>query len=37
MIQNYKEIFTFLLLIHILGDFYFQSEFMAFKKDKDIK
>ena len=37
MIQNYKEILTFLLLGHILGDFYFQSEFMALKKDEDIK
>ena len=37
MIQNYKEIFTFLLLVHILGDFYFQSESMAFKKEDDIK
>ena len=37
MIQNYTEIFTFLLLVHILGDFYFQSESMAIKKEKDIK
>lgn len=37
MIENYKEIFVFLLMAHVLGDFYFQNESMAVKKDKSIQ
>lgn len=36
MIQNYKEIFVILVVIHILGDFYFQKESSIIEK-KDYK
>lgn len=33
----YKELLIFLLLVHILGDFYFQTESMAIKKEEKFK
>lgn len=34
--MDYKEILMILLLAHILSDFYFQNEFMAIKKKKNV-
>ncbi|WP_040214977.1 DUF3307 domain-containing protein [Clostridium polynesiense] len=33
----FKEYFVLLLLVHVLGDYYFQTSFMARKKDKSVK
>ncbi len=33
--MSYREIITVLLLVHVLGDFYFQSEKMAVKKEQN--
>ncbi len=35
--QNYHSIFVVLLLVHIIADFYFQNDFLASKKENDIK
>ena len=37
MITSYREILIIFLIAHILSDFYFQSESMARKKDKNFK
>ena len=37
MIASYREILTIFLLVHILSDFYFQSESMARNKDGSFK
>lgn len=33
----YREVFILLLLSHVIGDFYFQTEMMADKKTKSLK
>ncbi|MCD7949974.1 MAG: DUF3307 domain-containing protein [Erysipelotrichaceae bacterium] len=35
--QNYHDIFVVLSLVHIIADFYFQNNYIASKKEKDIK
>lgn len=37
MIASYREILIIFLIAHILSDFYFQSETMARRKDKNFK
>lgn len=37
MINSYKEFLIFLLMVHVLGNFYFESESMASKKEKKFR